>query len=115
MRISDWSSYVCSSDLTPGQALGDGGGGITPPRPPVVGRFEFPPGLIEPVSFFVMLNLFQHPWPALSSGAANGVSCLESSLWRSHGEVAARSADGGAMTRSRRQTGRASGREKGCK
>src|SRR3546814_11762903 len=48
MRISDWSSDVCSSDLT-AEAKGEWGGGPTRPARIQVAGFNKEPEFVEPV------------------------------------------------------------------
>src|SRR3546814_13657981 len=79
MRISDWSSDVCSSDRPPEfnrrPICGRLWGGEIPSLSLVsrhdgqIGKEQPKNGRERPLSR-VMLNLFQHPWPDLSPCAA---------------------------------------------
>src|SRR3546814_4398109 len=46
MRISDWSSDVCSSDLVDDDIHGHGWSDVTPVRPVVVAKFQLTLGVV---------------------------------------------------------------------
>src|SRR3546814_9615307 len=76
MRISDWSSDVCSSDLPEAQAASVGGDVIASERPFSTGPFTFPANLcngtyqltvrIQPAGVLVTTATLMRPAPVVS-------------------------------------------------
>src|SRR3546814_11331658 len=95
MRISDWSSDVCSSDLV------EGGGRYRNER--AAGTFDDQVPGRRDQDFDVDVDTVNFGGAMRRGGGGEAVSFGDdrSSLRRSRGEVAARSVDGGAMARGR--------------
>src|SRR3546814_17987101 len=118
MRISDWSSDVCSSDLTPAGALTE----TRIRRMPAMARFcasqskRSPPAQVVSRSAAYWGEIASR-WKRGNRRTADSARCnsaQESSAGNRRGCEVLSTAAAGARNHDR-QSGRASGRERGCK